>query len=205
MAKDFAEMMDHLQLKDAVVVGHSMGALTLWEYISQFDCKNLSRICIVDQSPRLVTNDTWTLGIYGNWPKERDLAFSTDLQIDFVETVIKLVTLDRNGKVHRRYAANSNTLRQMRAYLSTLDPGPLIGIWQSLTAADYRLILDRISVPALLIYGSKSNYYSVGTGKYVQRSMPLAELIVYEGADHFPHLFDPRQFIADLSQFLACR
>jgi pimeloyl-ACP methyl ester carboxylesterase len=44
---------------------------------------------------------------------------------------------------------------------------------------------------ALLVYGSESNFYPQPTGTYVRDSTPSAELLVYEGADHSPHLAEP--------------
>jgi pimeloyl-ACP methyl ester carboxylesterase len=62
-------------------------------------------------------------------------------------------------------------------------------------------VLPSIDAPALLVYGSESNYYGVETGEYVRRSIPDARLVVYEGADHSPHIARPQRFVADLLRF----
>lgn len=204
LARDLEQLLDHLALDRPLVVGSSMGALILWEYIDRRGCDRLSRICVIDQSPRLRTDASWKLGIYGDWPPERDAAFVAGLKTDFVETVMRLIAHGHNRRARLSYEAGGPAIQRLRAYLATLDPAPLTTIWQSLTAADYRTMLPRVAVPALLVYGSESNYYGVATGHFVQRSMPQAELIVYEGADHSPHICQPRRFVADLKRF-ACR
>ncbi len=201
MAKDLALLLDHLGWNRPLVVGSSMGALTLWEFIRHHGCGRLSKICVIDQSPRLRTDEGWTLGIYGDWTDERDAAFVASLETDFAETVMKLIAHGHNRQARRSYETDGPGMRRLRAYLSTLDPGPLTTLWKSLTAADLRTVLPRITVPALLIYGSQSNYYGVATGQYVQRAIPRSELIVYEGADHSPHICQPRRFVADLQRF----
>lgn len=56
MANDLRNLIEHLDLHDAVAVGHSMGALTLWQYIQEFGCDRLAKVCFIDQSPKLVTD-----------------------------------------------------------------------------------------------------------------------------------------------------
>lgn len=201
MAKDLAGLIEHFDMRRPVVVGHSMGALTLWEYIGRYGCGQLSKVCIVDQSPCVVTGDRWTLGIYGDWPRERDAAFVADLETDFAETVIGLISFGKNQRARERYESGSSGVQRLRNYLQGLDARPLIEIWKSLAAADYRPVLPSIDVPALLVYGSASNYYGVETGEYVRRSIPRARLVVYEGADHSPHIARPQLFVTDLLRF----
>lgn len=203
MAKDLIEMLDHFAIDRPLVAGHSMGALTVWEAIDRFGCGWLSRLCVIDQSPRLLTDDEWHYGIYYDWSPERNAAFVEGLRSDFVETVVRLIAFGRNRRALERYQAKSDSIRRLRAYLAMLDPEPLIAIWESLIAADYRPVLPRITVPQLLIYGSESNYYGPETGAYVARASHGAELIVYEGADHSPHLADPSRFVGDLIRFAA--
>ena len=201
MARDLAGLFEHFDIDRSVVVAHSMGALTLWEYIGRYGCGRFARICIVDQSPRLITDDRWTLGIYGDWPAERDRAFVADLETDFVETVIRLIAFGKNRRARERYESGSSGVQRLRNYFVGLDPQPLIAIWKSLAAADYRPVLPSIDVPALLVYGTESNYYGVETGEYVERNIPCARLIVYDGADHSPHIARPQRFVIDLLRF----
>lgn len=201
MAADLGQLIDHFGLERPVVVGHSMGALTLWDYIGREGCGRLGRIVVVDQSPKLCTGGGWDLGIYGDWPAERDRAFIASMRREFVETVMRLVAYGKNARARDRYEAGSKGMQRLRAYLQTLDPAPLIAIWESLADADYRPVLGTISVPTLLVYGADSNYYGVETGLFVRRSTPGSRLIVYEGADHSPHLAHPARFAAEVTEF----
>ena len=63
MARDLQNLLDHYRLDGAVVVGHSMGALTLWQYLRDFGDRRLSKVVFIDQSPRLVTDAGWRNGI----------------------------------------------------------------------------------------------------------------------------------------------
>jgi len=201
MARDLLALMDAYALDRPVVVAHSMGALTLWEFIGRFGCDRLGPLVIIDQSPRIVTNDAWDLGIYGDWPAERDAAFVQAMRRDFADTVVKLVAYGRNQRARERYEAGSKGFERLRRALAALDSEPLVAIWESLAAADFRPVLHRISVPTLLVYASDSNYYGVETGLFVRRSIPAAKLLIYDGADHSPHLARPERFVADVLEF----
>lgn len=71
LARDVLNLMDHFGLEQAAVAGHSMGALTLWQFIRDFGGDRISRLCIIDQSPRLVTDAGWANGIYGDFDAAR--------------------------------------------------------------------------------------------------------------------------------------
>jgi pimeloyl-ACP methyl ester carboxylesterase len=203
MAKDLAGLIDHFGLQRSVLVGHSMGVLVAWEYMATSGCGRVAGLCVVDQSPRLITDDDWRFGIYYDWPAERDAEFVAEMRRDFVEAVVRLIAYGRNEEARARFEDPADGLWRLRAYMASVEPEPLIAIWQSLTAADLRPALPCFGVPALLVYGSKSNFYGVETGEYVQRALPNAKLVVYEGADHSPHLAEPKRFASDLAGFAS--
>jgi pimeloyl-ACP methyl ester carboxylesterase len=57
-------------------------------------------------------------------------------------------------------------------------------------------------VPALLVYGGASNFYSTGTALHVRDSIPNALLHIYPDVDHAPHLVERERFTRDLLDFL---
>ena len=203
MANDLRNLLDHFRLECPIVVGHSMGALTLWAYIARYGCSGLGRIGVIDQSPRLITDAEWRLGIRGDWSEARDQAFVAAMRADFVTAVIELVSFGLNQRARQRYQEGHPSIERVRTYLAMLDRVPLIEVWTTFSRADFRTVLPAITVPALLVYGSESNYYPQPTGTYVRDSIPSAELLVYEGADHSPHLAEPDRFTADLAHFAA--
>lgn len=203
MARDLANLLDHWQLARAVLVGHSMGALTLWQYLQDFGSARVAGVVIVDQSPRLVTDATWQNGIYGDFDAARNAAFIRELEADFPEAVLRLTAFGRNEEVRRRYTAQPESFDSARRWLGRLHHAALIACWRTLTAADYRSVLPAIDVPALLVYGAESNFYRRETAEWVAATIPAAQLTVVPGADHSPHLHDRARFAADLDRFLA--
>ena len=203
LARDVENLLDHYQLDNVAVVGHSMGALTLWQYIRDHGCERLSQICIIDQSPRLVTDATWSNGIYGDFDAKRSQMLINDLEKDFAEAVLRLIAYGLNDRSRETYERNSSGWQDSRKNLQKLDPQPQISIWKSLVAADYRDVMPLIKVPTLLSFGAQSNFYTAATAQYLLTHIANARLSCYEGADHCPQLIAPQRFTAELIELLA--
>jgi pimeloyl-ACP methyl ester carboxylesterase len=62
--EDLAKLIDHLQLKDIVLIGWSFGGLALWSYVEQQGVGNLSAAVAIDVSPRTLSSDPneWVAG-----------------------------------------------------------------------------------------------------------------------------------------------
>lgn len=201
MARDLQNMLDHFDLGKANIVGHSMGALTLWQYVRDFGTTRAASLCFIDQSPKLVTDDSWRLGLYGDFDDRRAQEFMAQLKQDFTESVLKLVALGLNQRARRDYLAKTPAWEVYRQQLQGMNPAPLITCWESLTQADYRDVLQGIDVPTLLVYGGESNFYVPETADYVAGRIRGSVLRVYEGEDHSPQLWQRDRFLSDLRTF----
>lgn len=202
MAADLANLIDHYQLEDPVIIGHSMGALTLWQYIRDYGTSRLGKVGFIDQSPKLMTDADWSFGVYGDFDRERAISFAAELHADFPETVLRLAANGLNERAREKYQANASGWQKSRAWLQQLPPAPLIACWQSLVEADYRDLLEHIDRPALLIYGDSSNFYNSDTRAYIAKRFRDAVLHVYEGADHSPHQWQRKRFVRDVLNFI---
>jgi len=201
MARDLHELLCRYDLREVTLVGHSMGALTSWQYLRDFGSERLARTVVIDQSPKLVTDDGWDKGIYGNFGWERNVVFMRELERDFAEAVLRLGADGLNERARRKYLDNDESLDLFRQRMRKLAPKPLIDCWASLTAADYRDVLPQIDVPTLLVYGEQSNFYAAQTATYVRDAIPMARLLTYPGVDHSPHLWQRERFIDDVLSF----
>lgn len=202
MAQDLRNLIDHYDLHSATAVGHSMGALTLWQYLRDHGTHGLGKLCLIDQSPKLLTADDWEHGIYGDFGVDRNRQLVDWLREDFAEGVLKLTANGLNDRARQKYADNATGWQKSRAALRAQNPEPLINCWLSLTAADYRDVLANIPLPTLLVYGGESNFYRTDTAKFVADTIPNAVLRIYEGTDHSPHQWQRERFVRELIDFI---
>ena len=202
MARDLQNLLDHFRLDKVVAVGHSMGALTLWQYIRDFGTRRLEKLCLIDQSPKLLTEPGWEHGIYGDFGADKALELMRNLEEDFAEGVLRLTAFGLNERATEKYIAGASGWERSRAALRAQDPSPLISCWESLTSADYRDVLQKIDVPSMLVYGGCSNFYRTETAHYVANRIPNSILHIYEETDHSPHQWQRERFARELMTFI---
>lgn len=202
LARDVINLLDHCGIERIAAVGHSMGALTLWQCIRDFGTNRFSHLCFIDQSPKLLTDATWQGGIYGDFDAGQAQRLLEALRADFAEAVLRLGALGLNDQARQSYLRDSRGWSMLRESMRAVDPTALIPIWESLVAADYRDVLAAIDRPTLLVYGTASNFYTAATARYVAAQIPHARLSVYTDADHSPHLASPQRFAGELTELL---
>ncbi|SIS74847.1 alpha/beta fold hydrolase [Neptunomonas antarctica] len=202
MADDLNELLNHLDVHDVVLIGHSMGALTAWEYIRRHGQKRLKGLCIIDQSPKLVVDVQWKHGVYGNLDETKNKHLIQRFTTDFAEGVLELIAFGNNRRSRENYDSNSRGFQQMRDYLKTLPGTLLTRCWVSITQQDYRDVLPQIHCPTLLIYGDESQFYNQDVQQWVAEAIADSELYIYPDSDHSPHLWHKERFIYDLNRFV---
>ena len=202
MADDLHALLNHLEIKDAVIVGHSMGALTTWEYIRRHGQDRITGLCMIDQSPKLITDGNWVNGVYGEFSEQHNELFIKLLKKDFTQSVLKLIAYGMNHRSLENFQQNSRGFQQMRDHLDKQPEFLLISCWEDITQQDYRDILPTIDKPTLLIYGDESQFYCADLREWVNNTIKSSELHVYEGSDHSPHLWHKELFIFDLNRFV---
>ncbi|MFK4099427.1 alpha/beta fold hydrolase [Streptomyces sp. NPDC019531] len=68
---------------------------------------------------------------------------------------------------------------------------------------DYRELLTRVSVPALVLVGADDTYTPVADAEAMHAALPESQLHVFAGAAHLPNLERAAEFNAALGEFLA--
>lgn len=202
LADDLEQMMEHHGIRDAVLVGHSMGALIAWEYIRNYGLGRLAGLCIIDMTPKMVTDSDWSLGIYGDFDHERNQSLMKRMQEDFAEGVLELAANGLNPRIRDAYAQNSHGIQQLRDYLRTLDSAAMIHCWDSLAQQDYRGLQSQIDRPVLMVYGDTSQFYSPEVPAWMEAELPWPELHIYPQADHSPQVWHKEQFVHHLNRWL---
>lgn len=196
-ATDLKELMEHLKLEDLVLVGWSMGASIIFEYINQFGEENLSKICIIDKGPKTLNDGDWNLGLYnGKYSLEdaqKDLNLIKSNFMEFGKQFIMKMTPYFDEK-------------QLEIGLSRImknEPSILYEIWKDMIKRDYRFILDKITVPTLIIFGGKSTFYSIEAGQYLKDNIKNSKLEIFEDCTHLLVLENPIRFNRVLEEFIA--
>ncbi|WP_434318685.1 alpha/beta fold hydrolase [Leifsonia sp. P73] len=63
--RDVAAVLEGLDLRDAVLVGGSMGANTIWSFLAQCGADRVAAAVSIDQTPKMLNDEGWPFGFYG--------------------------------------------------------------------------------------------------------------------------------------------
>jgi pimeloyl-ACP methyl ester carboxylesterase len=204
LARDVKQIIDTCELKNVMLMGHSMGALTLWQYLRDFGSEGIAAAVIIDQSPRLLTDDAWSLGLYGHYTAEMNEQFEARLEADFVTHAMELgLSAYRLTEEQKALTRTTELFKATRAGLATFAPRPWIEAWKSLVRSDYRELLPGLELPLFLAYGKECAFYGEQVAHFTRQAIPGAVMKLYSPATHYPHLESPQLFLEDLLQF--CR
>ncbi|ALB27924.1 MULTISPECIES: alpha/beta fold hydrolase [Companilactobacillus] len=143
--KDVAELLDYLKINKISMMGNSMGAATIWAYCSLYGDDRINKIISVDQSPKMISDETWPYGLldlnWNNFPEEAEQMYhvhTTYRNID--DETYKLVKTVQGGKKFD-YELNRPLLFD-HAF------------------QDWRDVIKTLKVPVLFLSGKESPFWS---------------------------------------------
>jgi pimeloyl-ACP methyl ester carboxylesterase len=184
-ARDLRGFLDALGLENAVLVGWSMGALVLWDYVRQFGVGGLRGIVVVDQSPSDYRWPDWPYGF---------------LDFDAVRHLMEGVQTDRESVVRgflplmlKKAPAEEDVAWMLEEVMR--PPASVAGaIIFDQTMQDYRAVLPSVTVPALVVTGADEKLVPVEAERWAAAQMPDARLVVFDESGHCPFLEEPERF-----------
>jgi non-heme chloroperoxidase len=203
LATDLAEMLDHFGLERSVLVGHSMGALTLMQYLHLYGTQRVAAVTLVDQSPRIVTDDSWRLGLFGGCSAAMLAGLIAGARQDLAETLLNEVGAFGGAWLRRQLGAEAALGRMLRRRLGRIDVRPLLDLAESMAQADFRASLSRLDAPLLVVLGARSPHYAgLPLDAWYRDAVKHAEVSIYPSAGHSPHLSEPLRFVRELERFI---
>jgi non-heme chloroperoxidase len=203
LGRDLHQLLDHFELDRPVLVGHSMGALTVMQYLRDHGTSRVAGVAFVDQSPRIVTDEGWRLGLFGGCSTDMLLGLVAGARKNFAETVLHEVEAASGPWLRRQLAPDAAIGRGLRLWLGRLDTAGLVDLAESLTLADFRALLPRLDLPTWVVLGGNSPHYrGVPLDRYYLRAVPHASVMVYQRSGHSPHVAEPGRFAKDLLRFI---
>ena len=94
-------------------------------------------------------------------------------------------------------------LAWMAAEVAQVPPGIAASILFDQSVVDYRELLPRVTVPALLCIGRVEGLVTVAAGEYMRDRMPDAELVIFEDSNHCPFLEETDRFNQVVGDWIA--
>ncbi len=225
LAYDLKELIDYLDVSPATLVGWSLGAHVIFEFIEQFGSGDIQKIAIIDMAPRLMKQDAagdaepWAFGLrgfsgvfgdFGHEDNTKMMAAITESNWrDFSRNLVERLQdrkLTKNGgfdyEAEFKGKADMDWLFEQAMYNRS---HVIASFWASMIVRDYRRLLDSIRLPVLITYGEGSNYYPEENSRYMHDRLKHSFLVSFPDCGHAPHLQDPERFNRILIDFMMER
>lgn len=219
-ARDAKELLEHLKIDNAIMLGYSMGAAVLLSYIEQFGTLHLSRIIIGEMTPKPLNDDGWRFGLYQGWytkeQLDRDLYNMEhnyqEFALCFAEQTIFLHTPDepRSFDVDDKYKecvyqkAEKTGKRELLDYFMMVPAGNQRAnriYWETCDNHDYRLAVDKINVPVGLFYANPGSIYDPHAAYWMATHIKDVTLYCFDSCTHLANLEKPEEFIRRIIEF----
>ncbi|QIS09926.1 alpha/beta fold hydrolase [Nocardia arthritidis] len=199
LADDLAELLAHLDLRDAVLVGHSMGSAEIIRYLSRHSDERVSGIVLgAPTTPFLLRTDDNPEGPVDAAAAE---AVRAVMRRDIGAFVEATTPADWFGPGYRVSAGLGDWTR--RQFFDT-PLRVLLSTNQVFITADQRAELTGITVPALIIHGDADRSAALEhTGRRTHALLPDSRLVVIEGAGHGLFMGDPERYNREILDFIA--
>lgn len=191
---DIDDFLRALSVDDAVLCGGSMGASTIWSYISQFGTGRVKAVVSVDQTPKMINDAHWSNGFYGLTDANKDTFFAKGVP-DTGKGLPKWKSLLPVLKMVVK-------LRTMPKMVSP-DTPPMRALLQDHALADWRDVVAAADVPVLMVAGRDSQFWPSTHAADSVAGNPLGRSVVLEKCGHASNMDRPTEFNAALLEFLG--
>ncbi|MBI2018155.1 alpha/beta hydrolase [Candidatus Daviesbacteria bacterium] len=188
-AKDLEMLLQQEEIKNYVTVGHCFGGMVAIFFQAK----------LPNQSKGLILIDTsYKPPFIGNSPVSKIL-----LRYIF-DLFSRLPNLQTKGHADFNQFVGTSDLDITRILSDMLHTSlkSYLTICQTLAGLDAEKLLDQISVPTLVVQGTKDTIFPPDVAKYLHKRIKKSELDLIEGANHIIVINNPKELEASLEKFL---
>jgi pimeloyl-ACP methyl ester carboxylesterase len=199
LSDDLKAIIDQLDLKEATLVGFSMGGGEVVRYFSRQGGKGVSKaVLIASVTPFQLKTDSNPDGV----PQEKYDGMAEQIKDD------RIGFLDSFGKTFFGVSFISKPistplLDYYRMLCSFASPRATLECAKSFSTTDFRREMASVNVPTLIIHGDEDKTVPIEiTSEIATKLIPDNKFIVYEGAPHGLFYIEKDKLNKDLLEFL---
>ena len=180
----------------ALVVGWSMGGLVA-QRLARRHPDRVHAMALIASTPCFVARPDWSHGV----PASTLEAFASDLRADANATLTRFVNLNAAGGHGGREAARA-AMRRLREQPAPPQAALAAGL-ELLRTTDLRDEVPALSLPAVVVHGTRDRIVPVEAGRWLARTLPQARLVELPAAAHMPFVSHRRAVLEALEAFDA--
>lgn len=199
LADDLAALIEHLDLHELTLVGHSMGGGEIVRYLSRHGDRRVARIVLLAATPPfLLKTESNPDGVDGSRFEAVRAVWRTDFPQWLEDSQGPYLGDGLPG-----CAVSESTRRWTMNDMLTTSLQAAIDCNRAVVETDFRDELRAIELPTLIIHGDHDASAPIElTGHRQAELIPNSRLHVYEGAPHGLYLTHGARIINDLVAFI---
>jgi pimeloyl-ACP methyl ester carboxylesterase len=203
-ARDVATVLEHLDLRDAIVMGHSMGGMILGELCADFPDLVHERVAALVFMSTVVSHLVPPTAL----PVFDRVERGARRRVAAGRPMPQMVGDNDRSLVVTRLAFGSHpsgvAVEQARRLGAAVDRSAYLPLWLDLLDYDGEAALESVDLPAMVLVGSRDLLTPVYMARRIERHLRHGELRVFPGAGHQLMQERPRE-VADALVELADR
>ncbi|MEU8033130.1 alpha/beta hydrolase [Streptomyces sp. NPDC049099] len=199
LADDLHGLLDHLDLREATLIGHSIGTGEVLRCLTRHGTARVARLALVaGVSPGLVRSPGTPDGVDPEAVRADDEVFRRDRAAWFVSGVDAFFAAHLPGN-----EPSPEYVRYLIGLCMATGPRAATGIRGVVAALDMAAELPAVNVPVLVVHGTDDTSAPLArTGERVARLVPDSTLKVYERGGHGLFVTHAERLTADLRAFI---
>ena len=190
-ADDVLEIIEELDLKDVIFVGHSVSSM-IGVLASLKAPERFSRLILLGPSPKYINDGDYE----GGFTRE-----GVDELLDFLEKN-HLGWSAAMAPAIMGYPDKPELSAELENSFCATDPEIAIKFARVTFLSDNRKDLANVSVPSLILQSAEDVIAPPAVGDYCHEHLPESELVVLEAYGHCAHISDPDKTIAAIKDYL---
>ncbi len=204
LCQDLHEWLEFLELKDVVLMGHSMGASVIWCYWDLFRERRLSKLIFVDEPSVLIKDPTWSEQEVKNYGASFD--FKT-----LLKTCHQLTSTHGNALTSEliKGMVTSEMSLSMREWIIKcnlkLPREQAASLLFNNCVQDWRDVIPRIKIPTLIV-GGRVSVTCWQSQVWIHQQIEGSELSIFEeeeGGQHFLFIEGASKFNQLIRKFIG--
>jgi non-heme chloroperoxidase len=200
-ADDLAAVIEQTGVRDATLVGYSMGGGEVVRYFSRHDGRNVVKAGLVGAAAHyLLKTEDNPIGIDGAIFEGIKQGVQGDRKTYF-GNLLRDVFLD--AKRPATHAVTPEMVEAMLAMAMQASAAATVACVDAFARTDFRPELAAVKVPTLVLHGTADIPVPFAIGKATAEGIAQARLIEYPGASHGIVLTERDQVARDLQAFIA--
>ena len=198
LAGDLNEIIQGLSLSNITLLGWSMGAGVVFNYVRLYGCSALKQIILCDMTPKQLNDEEWKLGLYqGKYTKE-------DMERDAGKNFYSLYKEFAVGAVPKLKKIPGFLLKKpLEEKLATCDEATLKSLAASMKTEDNRPIVGQITVPVTYFYAEPGSIFPPALADwYKEHVVSPSRAVCFPESTHMLVSDNPEKFADEVSTVL---